>query len=150
MKEAVGLIGKYRLVHRRDGHVLEVQQGRNLVMDIGKAQLAVLFHTSPGATRPGFMALGDGSAAVLASQTDLDGSEHDRQGTSTDTDSNNEVTLEFDFTAGGAWQVREAGIFNNAAAGPASGTMFARFLTQDFAMAVGDTLNVFWTLEFAG
>jgi hypothetical protein len=143
------LRGRYHLIHRGKNSYHE-EAGKNLVMDAGKDQLAVLFHTSPGAARPDYMALGDDASPVDVTHTDLQGNEHDRVGSTTDTDSGNEITLEFDFTATGAWSLREAGIFNNAAAGPASGTMFARFLTTEVTMAVGDTLNIFWTLEFGG
>jgi hypothetical protein len=150
VKETVKVKGSYCMIHKRGKKVLSVQAGENLVMDVGKAQLAALFHTSPGAARSDYMAIGDGDDAVAVAQTDLQGTEHTRVGSTAATDTANEVTLEFNMTAPGAWDVKEAGIFNNAAAGPASGTMFARFLTQVVNMASGDTLQTFWTLQFGG
>ena len=62
------------------------------------------------------------------------------------TQADNSITVESDFTglnSGGDETVREFGIFNASSAGE----MLCRFICQDIAWVVDDTLVVDWTIN---
>ncbi|KKL69767.1 hypothetical protein LCGC14_2111640 [marine sediment metagenome] len=144
------LCGRYELELVRNGKVIHQAKGQNLVTTLGENYAANRFGTTGLPTAIDWIALGDGTTAAAKSDTDLGGTEHNRTASTSDTTTGNSITFVFAITAGGSITVSEAGLFNNAAAGPASGTMVARFLTQQFNMGVGDVLNVTWQLEFTG
>ena len=141
------LSGWVRTVHRRGGKILSVREGANLVVDAGEALVAGIMD-SVGPVRPSHFAIGDSSAAIAAGQTSLQGTEHARLAFGSQVLTGNQLAYRAIFNNGsaGPWLVQEAGIFNDAVAG----TMLARFLTQKATIAVGETLDITWTLTYGG
>lgn len=144
--------GRYYLLHRnKDGEVLNVQKGRNLVTDVGEQLAADRFAAATAENPVDYITLGSGTTPPLKADTDLQTpiSASDTQGT--DVISLNQVTWSFSISGPGAgsWDVAEVGIFNGAYPPPAR-KMAARFLTQPFTMYPGDTLDLTWTIEFLG
>jgi len=146
MAKALRIRGWVRAEHWRGGKLLGVREGPNIVVDNGKNLIALRLNDD--GTAPGWMATGDDGTIPGAGDSDLQGSEHDRQAFSPVASiSGNEITYQRTFTAGGTISVAEIGIFNNAAAGPASGTMLARWLAAPAVdMVLNDTLAVTWVL----
>jgi hypothetical protein len=140
--------GWVHIVHRgRKGEVLSVRSGPNLVTSVGEDLYAAICETT-GSTRPSHMAVGTGVTAVDKSQTALQGTEKDRVAFSSTVRTGNDLAYNATHsnTSGSSWAIKEAGIFNAAAAG----TMLARFLTQTIDVADQESIEITWTVTFGG
>lgn len=142
LKSKVKVKGKVHLTLRRGGRTVLEHRGNNIVTTAGLAAIAALLNA--GTAKPTHIALGDSEAALAASQTALQGSQHGSRVAATVANSGAEITLTGTFTAGAQIEVKEIGIFSAAAAG----TMFARFLPSTFTMDTNDQLDIEWALEF--
>jgi hypothetical protein len=132
------------VVKNEQGVVQQVEVG-NLVVDVGKNQIADNLLASPTLGTPTHMALGTSNTAPAAGQTALVAEIAPRNALTSKTRSANVVTMVANWAAGEATNsnINEAGLFSAAA----SGNMTARAI---FGSAVnkgaGDTLQVTWTI----
>lgn len=135
-----------------DGNVKDKWSVNNLVVNAGKAQLALLAGDAT-ATPFTYIAVGTSSTAVAGSQTALQ-AETTTNGLSrasatvsrtTTTVTNDTLSLAKTFTATGTVVVKEVGVFNAAS----SGTMLSRALTSTKTLVNGETLAVTYTLAFS-
>lgn len=135
-----------------DGNVKDKWSVNNLVVNAGKAQLALLAGDAT-ATPFTYIAVGTSSTAVAGSQTALQ-AETTTNGLSrasatvsrtTTTVTNDTLSLTKTFTATGTVVVEEVGVFNAAS----SGTMLSRALTSTKTLVNGETLGVTYTLAFS-
>jgi hypothetical protein len=136
----------------RFGTVIEQSSTPNLIVNAGKAQIALLFGDAT-ATPFTYIGLGTSNTATAAAQTAL-GAEISTNGLSraaatvdrtTTTVTNDTARLIKTFVAsGGAHPVEEIGIFNASS----SGTMFSRALSTK-SIADGESLLCTYTVAFA-
>lgn len=126
-----------------DGRIKREEIVRNLVVTAGKNHIADRLSTTPGGNAMSHMAIGTGSTAAAAGDTAL-GAETDRNALTSMTDATNVVTFVGDWAAGDGTNaaLREAGIFNAAAAG----TMLARAVYANIDKTAADTLKITWTV----
>lgn len=128
-----------------------VAEGRNLVTTVGKELAAAILAAS--GTRPSHFGFGTGGSPTVPpaeSQTALaaefSGGWYGRHAFTT-TRTTNVITYvtqgsHFVNGSGGSLSLGEIGIFNAST----SGTMFARFLTSPYTLAVSDAVRVSWAL----
>ena len=138
MDDHVLVRGKVRV--RKNGVV--VYEGKNLVVNAGLTLIAKCLEGS--GTAVSHMAVGDDVTTPVGDQTALVNELFRVSATVTQAD--NSITVEADFTglnSGGDETVREFGIFNASSAGE----MLCRFICQDIAWVVDDTLVVDWTIN---
>ena len=136
--------GHVWLEHKRDGELLGIYAGPNLVVNDGR-ELIALIVSAAGGTKPGWFALGSGNAAIDPDDAALDAEiSGSRTAFVTDLASDVQLTYGAVITASGTWTVQECGLFNAVA----SGVMLARFLTPSFTMVSADTLDITWILTF--
>lgn len=130
-----------------DGTLKSERYVHNLVVDAGEAHIADQLSASPGQSAMSHMAIGTGSTAAAAGDTAL-GAETDRNALTSRTDSGAVVTYVGNWAAGDGTNsaLREAGIFNNSS----GGTMLARAVYANIDKQAADTLQITWTLTFAG
>ena len=146
-QDELKLTGKVHMVLTdAAGNIKKEVTSNNLVVTAGKAFVTSALITAPSAymTR---VAIGTSSSATAVGQTDLQGTELARVVATTSNPTSVTTLLSASFGAGvGTGTIEEAGIFNATAAGPASGTMFSRYLTGTFTKGALDTLTVSWTI----
>lgn len=130
---------------------VKIAEGHNLVTTVGKDLAATILSTS--GTKPSHFGFGTGGSPVVApaeSQTALSaefsGGWYGRHAFTT-TRTTNVITYvtqgsHFVNGSGGSLSLGEIGIFNAST----SGTMFARFLTSPYTLAVSDAVRVSWAL----
>ena len=120
-------------------------RGRNTVVTVGLEWVILRLATAPPAVIS-HMAFGDSGAAVLMTQTALQGTEPFARKAVTTAIAGAAITYSVSFThAGATATIREVGLFNALTLG----TMLARFLPQEFTIFAGDLVEVAWTLEAA-
>lgn len=126
-----------------NGEVKDFQHVKNLVVDDGEEHIADQLSSSPGQGAMSHMAIGTGSTAAAFGDAAL-GAETDRNALTSRTDSANVVTYVGTWAAGDGTNaaLREAGIFNAAAAG----VMLARAVYANIDKQAGDTLTITWTV----
>ena len=144
-RDKIKITGSFvlRKIRKKDGKVLLVRRGKNIVTTVGLQEVAELLADVVTNT-PTHIAIGDGSTDPSVGETVLAGTERDRQ-TLTKSQAGSQVTYK-STTLGaglaGSVTIREAGIFNAAAAGD----MYARFLTGDIPMDTDERIEIDWTL----
>jgi len=149
INENLKLSGQLNIVLKdKAGNVKDSRDLKNLVVNTGLAYIASrMKDTTKGAMS--HMALGSGTTAAAASQTDLVSILGSREAldTTTISGSNNEkVVYEASFEAGDATgAVTEAGIFNAAS----SGDMLCRTSFNVVNKAADDTMSVTWTITLS-
>jgi hypothetical protein len=133
-------------LYAADGSIKQECIKDNLVVTTGKAYVASALIAAP-ANAMTRVAIGTSNSATAVGQTDLQGTELARVVATTSNPTSVTALLSASFGAGvGTGTIEEAGIFNATAAGPASGTMFSRYLTGTFTKGATDTLVISWTL----
>jgi hypothetical protein len=145
--------GRVMGFHLRDGVLQRVISGDNLVTTTGRVLIRDLVKTAAPGTKPSHYAVGDDGTVVTAADTDLAA-----ELTSITRVALSEIAFADTYAltyygtitndSGGTETVREFGIFNNAASGPASGDMLARFLCQEFTFENNDEVLMYWVLTF--
>ena len=149
INENLKLSGQLNIVLTdKAGIVKEQREVKNLVVDAGLAYIiSRMLNTSKSVMS--HMALGSGTTAAAASQTDLGTTLGSREAltSSTITGSNSEkVVYVATFDAGDATgAVAEAGVFNAAT----SGDMLCRTVFSVVNKQADDTLSVTWTITLA-
>ncbi len=148
MHNALKISGSYILLHKRGGHIIGFASGKNLITSAGENLVAELLDPEAAGVSPDYIAFGSGSAAALKADTQL---QTELAGTRTEFSSpsvrtTNALQLNFVFTGAGPIVVTEMGIFNDSVAG----TMISRFLVQELSIAIGDEIDISWTLTVSG
>ena len=149
IQENLKLSGQLNIVLKdKAGNIKEERVEKNLVVNAGLAYIASRM-TGTSKAVMSHMALGSGTTAAAASQTDLVTLLGSREAldSSTIAGSNNEkVVYVSAFEAGDATgAVTEAGIFNAAS----SGDMLCRTVFSVVNKAADDTMSVTWTITLA-
>jgi hypothetical protein len=129
----------------KDGNVKDSREIHNLVVSSGVTFICSrMAGTSAGVMS--HMALGSGTTAASASQTDLVSILGSREALDSPSASSNTITYVSSFEAGeGTGAVTEAGVFNAAS----SGTMLCRTVFPVVNKQVDDTMSVTWTITLS-
>lgn len=149
INENLKLSGQLNIVLKdKAGNVKEEREVKNLVVNSGLAYIASrMKDTTKGAMS--HMALGSGTTAAAASQTDLVsilGSREALDSTTISGSNNEKIVYVSAFEAGDATgAVTEAGIFNASS----SGDMLCRTVFNVVNKAADDTMSVTWTITLS-
>ncbi len=129
----------------KDGNIKDSREINNLVVSAGLTFICSrMAGTSAGVMS--HMALGSGSTAASASQTDLVSILGSREALDSTSASSNTITYVSSFEAGeGTGAVTEAGVFNAAS----SGTMLCRTVFPVVNKQADDTMSVTWTITLS-
>jgi len=143
LNENLKLRGDVALVLKdKNGNVKEKREINNLVVSTG---LTFICSRMAGASANvmSHMALGSGTTAAAAGQTDLVSILGSREALDSSTASSNTITYVASFEAGeGTGAVTEAGVFNAAS----SGDMLCRTVFSVVNKEADDTMSVTWTI----
>jgi len=148
MDNVLKISGSYVIKQKRDGHIVNFQAGKNLITSAGEALVAELLDDEASGVSPTHIAFGSGTAAALKADTQLQTEIASTRTayTSPTVRISNALQLNFQFTGAGSITVYEMGIFNDATAG----TMISRFLIQQLSIAIGDVIDISWTITISG
>jgi hypothetical protein len=128
-----------------DGSVKETRSEKNLVVTAGLGYIASRMKDA-SATAMTHMAVGSGTTAAAAGQTDLVSILGSRETLDSTTVSAAVVTYVCGFEAGdGTGAITEAGIFNASS----GGTMLCRTVFSAVNKAADDTMTITWTITLA-
>ena len=149
INENLKLSGQLNIVLKdKAGKVKETREEKNLVVNTGLAYI-VSRMTGTSKNVMSHMALGSGTTAAAASQTDLVsvlGSRENLDSTTITGSSNEKVQYIASFEAGdGTGAVTEAGLFNASS----SGDMLCRTVFSVVNKAADDTMTVTWTITLS-
>ena len=126
----------------KDGKVKESREINNLVVSAGLTYICSRM-ADASASVMSHMALGSGTTAAAAGDTDLESILGSREALDSTTASSNTITYVSSFEAGeGTGAVTEAGIFNAAT----SGTMLCHVIFPIVNKQADDTMSVTWTI----
>jgi len=143
MEDSLKLKGDvFITVKDKDGNVKEERHEKNLVVSAG---LNFICDRMEGTTEAvmSHMALGAGTTAAAAGDTDLESLLGSREALDSTTVSANTITYVSSFEAGDATgTVTEAGIFNASTAG----TMLCRVVFPAIGKQADDTMSVTWVI----
>ena len=129
----------------QDGNVKDTREVDNLVVDTGLDYIASRMKDAT-ATAMSHMAIGSGTTAAAADDTDLESILGSREALDSTTVTDNTVQYVSSFEAGdGTGAVTEAGIFNAAT----SGTMLCRTVFSVVNKGANDTLSITWTITLS-
>tara|TARA_R110001592_G_scaffold321314_1_gene599793 strand:+ start:2058 stop:2540 length:483 start_codon:yes stop_codon:yes gene_type:complete len=139
----INLAGQLNIVLRdKQGNIKEERIEKNLIVTAGLTFICSRM-TAASAGVMSHMALGSGTTAAAAGQTDLVSILGSREALDSSTASTNTVIYVSSFEAGeGTGAVTEAGIFNASS----SGTMLCRTVFPVVNKASDDTMSVTWTI----
>ena len=128
-----------------DGNIKDQREVDNLVVDAGLDYIASRMKDAT-ATAMSHMALGSGTTAAAASDTDLESVLGSREALDSTTVTDNTVQYISSFEAGdGTGAVTEAGIFNAST----GGTMLCRTVFDVVNKGANDTLSITWTISLS-
>jgi hypothetical protein len=149
IQENLKLSGQLNIVLKdKAGNIKDTREVKNLVVNTG---LAFIINRMTGTSKAvmSHMALGSGTTAAAASQTDLVtllGSREVLDSTTISGTNNEKVVYVSSFEAGDATgAVTEAGIFNASS----SGDMLCRTVFAVVNKAADDAMSVTWTITLA-
>tara|TARA_B110000908_G_scaffold171054_1_gene232512 strand:+ start:1608 stop:2057 length:450 start_codon:yes stop_codon:yes gene_type:complete len=126
----------------KNGNVKESREINNLVVTAGLTFICARM-AAASADVMSHMALGSGTTAAAAGDTDLESILGSREALDSTSASSNTITYVSSFGAGeGTGAVTEAGVFNAAS----SGTMLCRTVFAVVNKAADDTMSVTWTI----
>ena len=129
----------------QNGNVKETREVDNLVVDTGLDYIASRMKDAT-ATAMSHMALGSGTTAAAAGNTDLESILGSREALDSTTVTDNTVTYVSSFEAGDATgAVTEAGIFNAST----GGTMLCRTTFSVVNKSQNDTLSITWSITLS-
>ena len=139
----IKLAGQLNIVVRdKNGNIKEERIEKNLIVTVGLTFICSRM-TAASAGVMSHMALGSGTTAVAAGQTDLVSILGSREVLDSTTPSTNTVIYVSSFEAGDATgAVTEAGVFNASS----SGTMLCRTVFPVVNKQADDTMSVTWTI----
>ena len=149
IQENLKLSGQLNIVLKdKAGNIKDTREVKNLVVNTG---LAFIINRMTGTSKAvmSHMALGSGTTAAAASQTDLVtllGSREALDSTTISGTNNEKVVYVSSFEAGDATgAVTEAGIFNASS----SGDMLCRTVFAVVNKAADDAMSITWTITLA-
>jgi len=154
MKDNLKLTGKVRIEHKSPRFKTEVIESHNMVVTLGKAQIAKAIVSGAYASENpfGWMSIGLISGTVGTSETTL-GSEYLKfgpglvTGSTTTTITTNDTSRWIgSFGIDATKVINEAGLFNQS--GLNLGTMLSRTCFADKSAVSGDQLNLTWDLHY--
>lgn len=126
----------------KDGKVKESREINNLVVSAGLTYICSRMADASAGVMS-HMALGSGTTAAAAGDTDLESILGSREALDSTTASSNTITYVSSFEAGeGTGAVTEAGIFNAVTAG----TMLCHVIFPVVNKQADDTMSVTWTI----
>jgi hypothetical protein len=126
----------------KDGKVKESREINNLVVSAGLTYICSRMADASAGVMS-HMALGSGTTAAAAGDTDLESILGSREALDSTTASSNTITYISSFESGeGTGAVTEAGIFNAAT----SGTMLCHVIFPVVNKQADDTMSVTWTI----
>ena len=127
-----------------DGNVKDSREVDNLVVTTGLNWIAARMYDTGSPNQMSHMAVGSGTTAAAAGDTDLGSILGSREALDSTTVSTNTVQYVSSFEAGeGTGAITEAGIFNAAT----SGTMLCRTVFDVVNKGANDTLSITWTIS---
>ena len=129
----------------KDGNIKDSREIHNLVVSTG---VTLICSRMAGASAGvmSHMALGSGTTAASAGQTDLVSILGSREALDSTSASSNTITYVSSFEAGeGTGAVTEAGVFNASS----SGTMLCRTVFPAVNKQADDTMSVTWTITLS-
>lgn len=143
LNENLKLRGDVALVLKdKNGNVKESREINNLIVTAGLTYICSRMASASSGVMS-HMALGSGTTAAAAGQTDLVSILGSREALDSSTASSNTITYVSSFEAGeGTGAVTEAGIFNAAS----SGDMLCRTVFGVVNKEADDTMSVTWTI----
>lgn len=149
INENLKLTGQLNIVLKdKDGNIKDSRECKNLVVNAGLAYIASRM-VGTAKSVMSHMALGSGTTAAAAAQTDLIsmlGSRESLDGTNISGTNDEKVVYAASFEAGDATgAVTEAGIFNAAS----GGDMLCRTVFPVVNKAADDTMAVTWTITLS-
>ena len=146
INDGLKLRGDLGLVLRdKDGNIKEERTEKNLVVSAG---LNFICDRMEGVSEAvmSHMAVGSGTTAAAAGDTDLESILGSREALDSTTVNTNTITYVSSFEAGeGTGAITEAGIFNASTAG----TMLCRTVFSVINKAADDTLQITWTITLS-
>lgn len=145
-KDNLKLSGKLKIVLTgEDGKIKEEREVNNLVVTAGLTYIASRMAAAT-ATAMSHMAVGTGTTAVAAGQTDLVTIAGSRVALTSTTPGTTNIVYVASFGAGvSTGALTEAGIFNASTAG----TMLCRTVFSVVNKGASDTMTVTWTVSLA-
>lgn len=143
LNDQLKLRGDVALVLKdKNGNVKEKREIKNLIVSTGLTFICSRM-AGTSANVMSHMALGSGTTAAAAGDTDLGSILGSREALDSSTASSNTITYVSSFEAGeGTGAVTEAGIFNAAT----SGDMLCRTVFSVVNKEADDTMSVTWTI----
>jgi len=146
LNDSLKLKGRVGIVLKdKDGNVKETRDIDNLVVDAGLDFIASRMEGTADAVMS-HMALGSGTTAAAAGDTDLESILGSREALDSITVTDNAVAYVASFEAGDATgAVTEAGIFNASS----GGSMLCRTVFSVVNKAADDTMSVTWTITIS-
>lgn len=130
----------------QDGNVKDQREVDNLVVTTGLNWIAARMYDTGIPNQMSHMAVGSGTTAAAAGDTDLGSILGSREALDSTTVSTNTVQYVSSFEAGdGTGAITEAGIFNAAT----SGTMLCRTVFDVVNKGANDTLSITWTITIS-
>lgn len=151
IKENMKASGRLAIVVKdSNGAIKDTREVDNLVVDTGLDWIAGRMADTAGAhtipTAMSHMAIGSGTTAAAATDTDVESILGSREALDSTTVTDNTVQYISSFEAGeGTGAVTEAGIFNAAT----SGTMLCRTVFSEVNKAANDTMTITWTITIS-
>ena len=146
LNDSLKLKGRVGIVLKdKDGNVKETREIDNLVVDAGLDYIASRMEGTSSNVMS-HMALGSGTTAAAAGDTDLESILGSREALDSTTVTDNAVAYVASFEAGDATgAVTEAGIFNASS----GGSMLCRTVFSVVNKAADDTMSVTWTITIS-
>jgi len=146
LNDQIKLMGNLDItVLNSDGQVKEQRSEKNLVVTAGLGFIASRMEGTSDAVMS-HMAVGSGSTAADAGDTDLGSILGSREALDSTTVSGATVTYVSSFEAGdGTGAITEAGIFNASS----GGTMLCRTVFSTVNKAADDTMTITWTITLS-
>lgn len=144
----LGMRGLFEIELRRGDRLLYQHRSKNLVVQSGEVLAVQRFNYTAAVAAPQWIAFGTDATAAEKSQValvaEIVGS---RFAATAGLTLGTILRLAFTVAVPASWtNVSEVGVFNANAAG----TMVSRSVIPPFNASLGDTLNIFWFLEFLG
>lgn len=153
MEEQVSPFGFFEIEHIRDGKVIDRRVVKNLVTNAGKAAVAGLVLTDVSVDDFDYVAIGTGTTAADATDTQLEGEISTAGGaraagagtrvTTTVANDTAQLVLTYNFT--GSFAVTESGVLNAGAAGD----LLCRQTFSAVNVQNGDSLQITWKVAVA-
>lgn len=145
--------GSFHIEHKRNGITIAERQVDNTITNAGLAEIANLAGNVSTPAAFTYLALGIGTSAAAATDTQLQSEITDtglaRNAATvsrvTTTQTNDTLQLTYTWTASGAKAVTEVGAFN----APSTGTLLGRQVFSAINTANADTLAITYKFKFA-